>query len=323
MPPPISNRPVGAPATAAKPALRPATPKVPAAPPARVNWGDGGGPKASDDFQAGAVGTKAAPPVLLNDLSVAAQRQRVARLPQSNGVSKGVGNEGSICAGAALTNAVMLSSGNPAAAKANAAALTQAASLAGMSGDPGVKTALDHLATGRVSDTDAFQLQQVLYNFAGKFEPGAGAGVTTLGMASAVGQLKEFGAQLDPSLRLALIQNPDTDAHWVTTQGGAIYNSMPSNGVGGIQLRPTDPTWVGDITMGKQARPQLRQLSADAEGVRDGKRDLLKPNEPRYVVLQPVPADTSPTTRMTDARRFEVSQASVKVVTEAQARAER
>ena len=213
------------------------------------------------------------------DLNDARQRAALAqRTSQVNEVSVTAGNAGDVCGGAAVVNAVVLNSGSPAAAKANADALRTVATQFGAWDAPGVDrakagAALDHLAAGKVSEADLHHLQQLAYaagralDPAERNDPTRTPGLNAGHLAGVLSQLQLAGARLSPDTRLIEVKGAGDDTgHWVAQAGGVLANSLSSVKVGREMLSPGAKQWESDVRLGAAGTPVEARLRTLGRG---------------------------------------------------------
>lgn len=241
-----------------------ATPAPP--PPATKAAGWGPKPGAGQAWKREAIETRPSAPAPVTEetqrtLSDARQRTELATTAsQVNDISVTAGNEGDICGGAALMNALVLGSATPEAARANAAALRQAADThqayrALPPGTrPGIDAALGHLAQGTLSENDLNALQQLGYALGRSVDetvlkdPKATPGLNPAQMGAVVAQLKANGAQLDESTRFVELKGArDTAGHWVVQTNGALANTLESVNATAEKLSPGAATFDSDV----------------------------------------------------------------------------
>ncbi len=211
--------------------------------------------------------------------------------PQINPISTAQGNGPSLCGGAAVANALILSSKTPEKAKANAQAVQD---LAGslkpplkMSGDE--QAALKRFEKGVLSPQDAQQMQQVMYRMAQRMPIGGQSnpnlmGVSTSQVATTIAALKSHGAFKDSSVTMHCNRLPNGFDHWTTTVDGTHANSQGPNNKSMIQGGPppelsrNNGTWQNEIWLNPWSEPV--QMSVQYKNGND------KPNEYREAIFQ-------------------------------------
>lgn len=168
---------------------------------------------------------------------------------QVNPLSQLTGNEGDICAGAAVVNAMLL---NPSGAKANAAALEKAGTALGAFKPPvnekETRAALGHLAEGKLNPYDVQHLQQLAYSMMRSVEGGDGkAGTNPAVLGAVLSQLASAGAQL-PGTRFTQIRGNGT-GHWLVEANGTFANSLPGTWSKNASPAPSAPAWDSDVAV--------------------------------------------------------------------------
>jgi hypothetical protein len=159
------------------------------------------------------------------------KNQLLRSAPQVNDISNKAGNGGSICGGAATTNALILSSKTPEQAKANAKAVRD---LANSFSDP-VKMkpeedqALKNMEAGKMSPTDVEHMQQLMDKI-GKRMPLAGQnpsgmGLSTTQIAAMTTKLSAFGAFKGVDLKMHCNTLQNGTPHWTVTVDRTFANS--------------------------------------------------------------------------------------------------
>jgi hypothetical protein len=200
--------------------------------------------------------------------------------PQINPVSTKAGNGPDICGGAAMANALVLSSKSSDQAKANANAVRD---LAG-SFEPKVKlspeedTALKNMHDGKMSATDTQHLQQVMYRIgqrmplAGTNPSGTGLSTTQVGcamsMLSARGAFK--GSNVTMHCNRNTFQNDQGQKnsidHWTVTvdnihanSQGIANKSIVHGGPPADRLKG-NPNWQNELTLDNSETPPKMYL---------------------------------------------------------------
>jgi hypothetical protein len=220
--------------------------------------------------------------------------------PQVNDVSMKAGNAYHICGGAAMSNALIMSSKTPEQAQANAKAVRE---LAG-SFDPKVKLSKEEdqalknmeLKPPKLSGVDAQHLQQVMYRI-GQRMPLAGnnpdgTGLSTTQVACAMNMLKARGAFEGSNVTMHCNRNTFKDDqgkegtidHWTVTVDGNFANSQAVPGNRSIvqggpppdRLKGTE-NWQNEITMNGYEKPPKMYLQF--------KQPDSKPNEYQEAVI--------------------------------------
>ena len=225
------------------------------------------------------AGAAKAGPVAYN-LSDATQRKALIEASgQVNDVSRKAGNENDVCAGAALTNAVVMDCKSPADCARNADAIQHTADKmnAWRYLPPGVdpqkaKDAVQHLRAGSLTQEDAQYLQQVNYAIArsaqGTGNPGQTQGISSGSMYATVGMLRAEGAftNSEPTFHEANLSNGS--AHWTVSSGGFHANSYLEGGpagkgamnVGtpaGVKMSRGNPKGQAEIAVKNGAAPDV------------------------------------------------------------------
>ena len=206
------------------------------------------------------------------DVTDAAQRERLIQgSSQINPLSQRVGNSQDVCAGAALTNGILMDCHSAADCQRNANALRNAADKYGGFDNLSdaererADQAIDHLQSGHVSPQDAQYLHQVMYGIAQGVQGNVpGGGVSAAGMLGAVSVLRAEGAfgASNPNFHLANL--PNGVAHWTVSSGGTFANSLPANlRSGPAQVSHSEPPETQMLA--GNARWQ-GTVSADADG---------------------------------------------------------
>ncbi len=251
-----------------------------------------------DGFEAASpTKTNAAPGDLITSadqlvtLSDQASRQEIAiQATQVNGVSMKAGNAGDICGGASLASSLVLGSGTPEAAQANASAMRRLFGARGALDQlpPGVdKTAvtaaLDHLEKGSLSRTDLWNLQQGLYSaartYGDKFIRAPGVDVGQ--MTAIVAELKGRGASLGATKMVEVTIDVGT-SHWVAETPAGLINTGPN--VDPKKLSPRSPDWGGDVRLGAdEVQMRARRVGGQAGEAGQGWSETLKPVDPNNV----------------------------------------
>jgi hypothetical protein len=221
------------------------------------------------------------PPIKPNqqiDLTDKDYRNHMLRsAPQVNDVSIKAGNAPNICGGAAMANALILSSKTPEQSKANAKAVRD---LAG-SLDPKVKLtpeedqALKNMEKDKptLSAVDAQHLQQAMYRI-GQTMPLAaknpeGKGMSTTQVGCAMSMLSAKGAFKGSNVTMHCNRNTFQDDqknnysidHWTVTVDGTHANSQAANnkslvhgGPPSDRLKGND-NWQNEITLYRRTEP--------------------------------------------------------------------
>ncbi len=177
-------------------------------------------------------------PVSLSDPE---NRQMLASSLQDNEVSRAAGNYDRICGGAAIVNALILSSDAKTCA-ANAKALEQAAAALGAQKllpasvkQSDVDAALRAFSQGTVRPTDVQVLQQLAYASLRAIQAdGSDTGATPAAMAILVNQLSVNGARLGDS-KFTEVITAEGAAHWTVTTQRFTADSLPRPPVKGPQ----------------------------------------------------------------------------------------
>jgi hypothetical protein len=168
-------------------------------------------------------------PVNIHDKDMRNQLMRSA--PQVNDVSRKAGNDGSICGGAATTNALIMSSKTPEQAQANAKAVRNLANSyqPPVSIKPEEEKALKGLESGKMSPTDVQHMQQLM-DRVGKRMPLAGQnpsgmGLSTTQMACMMTKLSAHGAFQGADVKMHCTSLPNGVDHWTVSTDGIYANS--------------------------------------------------------------------------------------------------
>jgi hypothetical protein len=159
------------------------------------------------------------------------RNQLLRSAPQVNDISKKAGNDGSICGGAATTNALILSSKTPEQAKANAKAVRDLAK----SYDPAIQVkpeeeaALKRLESGKMSPTDVQHMQQLM-DRVGHRMPLAGSnpsgmGLSTTQVACMMTKLSAHGAFQGADVKMHCNALQNGNDHWTVTVDRTFANS--------------------------------------------------------------------------------------------------
>jgi hypothetical protein len=166
-----------------------------------------------------------------------AQRQKLIEgSPQVNKLSQELGNSQSVCAGAAMTNAILMDCKSPEDAKRNADAIQKLADnmkawdhLPDGLDQGKVQEAIDNLGKGKLSPENAQHLQQLLYSMAQQVQGGSKDGlVDPTGMGTMVGLLQGAGAFKSSSPQFHETALPGGGNHWTVTVDGQHANSEPA-----------------------------------------------------------------------------------------------
>jgi hypothetical protein len=198
------------------------------------------------------------------------KNQLLRSAPQVNDISNKAGNGGSICGGAATTNALILSSKTPEQAKANAKAVRD---LANSFSDP-VKMkpeeekALKSLEAGKMSPTDVQHMQQLMDKI-GKRMPLAGQnpsgmGLSTTQIAAMTTKLSAHGAfkGADVKMHCNTLQNGTN--HWTVTvdrtfansaNGHPNYDKSIVHGGPPPELQKGRDSWQNEIILNNSENP--------------------------------------------------------------------
>lgn len=228
------------------------------------------------------------------------RRHMLRQAPQVNEISKKAGNAGDICGGAAMANALVLSSKTPEQAKANAKAVRD---LAG-SFDPNKvqlskeeDRALKNMESGKMSGVDTQHLQQVMYRI-GQRMPLAGSnpegtGLSTTQMGCAMSMLKARGAFEGSNVAMHCNRNTFKDDkgkeatidHWTVTVDNTFANSQgPANrsvvhgGPPPDRLKGTND-WQNELILNNYEKPPQLHMQF--------KQPNNKPNEYQEAVIDP------------------------------------
>jgi hypothetical protein len=220
--------------------------------------------------------------------------------PQVNPISIKAGNAGDICGGAAMSNALIMSSKTPEQAKANAKAVRD---LAGSFDPDKVKLskeedqALKNMEGGKMSGVDAQHLQQVMYRI-GQRMPLAGSnpegtGLSTTQVGCAMSMLKARGAFEGSNVTMHCNRNTfkntqgkeDTIDHWTVTVDNNFANSQgPGNrsvvhgGPPPDRLKGSD-NWQNELILNGHEKPPQMHMQF--------KQPNSKPNEYQEAVIDP------------------------------------
>ena len=191
--------------------------------------------------------------------------------PQVNEVSKKEGNDGSICGGAAMTNALIMSSKTPEEAKANAKAVRDLTkTFYEFKMKPEEETALKHMENGKMSPKDVEHMQQLM-DKVGKRMPLAGAnpsgmGLSTTQIACAMTKLSAHGAFKGSDVKMhcsTLPSTPPTD-HWTVSVDGKFANSASGppkfdksivHGGTPSDVQKSSNTWQNEIQLNNSETP--------------------------------------------------------------------
>lgn len=201
------------------------------------------------------------------------RNQMLRGAPQVNEVSKKAGNGGDICAGAAMSSAVIMTSDTPEKAAANAKAVRDLANDVTKNDDPKTKpfikpeeeAALKRMEGGTMSSTDAMHMQQLMYRLEGRMPSMTlnpeGKGRSPGQVGSMAAMLKQRGGLPGPE-DVTFHQNGTRDAagnlgndHWTVTVGRTHVNSdargNKSTVTGGPppELARSNPDWRSDISV--------------------------------------------------------------------------
>lgn len=314
--PPVSGgartSPLSKPSTPAAPAAAAAAPSEPAAEPPAA-----GQSKARPDTF---VAPKAAKPAELApetavNLFKPGQAAALARATsQVTEVSVMAGNQNEICGGAAVVNALVLGSTTAQTAAANAKALgTLADSTGAYSALPpnvkqeDVKAALGRLGTGKASQDDLAQLQQLAFAVGTRVDNQRKDAMTPHMMSGVLRGLADNGAVFPPGARFVGVNGANTEGHWVVatrdqaTGKDNVFNSSRDIQVTPDMLRPSSSHWMAEITpatLDTPVKASMRNLETAGDQRKDG-----KPYS--YEVAREPPA---PFAKVVDTLRNEVRQ---------------
>jgi hypothetical protein len=208
------------------------------------------------------------------------QREKlIGHSSQVNALSEAAGNGQSICAGAALTNAMLMDCKTPEDCKRNAQALMKMADKSGAWNHlpPGVKVedvqkALDNLEKGKLSPSDAQNLQQLMYTVARRVQGGDNPLINSGGMAATVAMLHQEGAFKNSSPAFHESSLPGGGNHWTATVDGKHANSMPAKvsefTPSGMALDGKNPTWRAEVRLdnGPPARVHAAWRQSEKQG---------------------------------------------------------
>jgi hypothetical protein len=207
------------------------------------------------------------------------RNQMMRSAPQVNEISKKAGNENDICGGAAMTNALIMSSKTPEQAKANAQAVRDLAnSFTKVDKENKSKTpfamsaqeqqALKNMESGKMSPNDTMHMQQLMYRI-GQRMPLAGsnpsgAGLSTTQIACAMTKLKANGAFPGNSdVRMHCTTLPTGADHWTVSvdrihansAGGKDYNKSLVTGGPPPEVQKGSDKWQNEIIIDNNAEP--------------------------------------------------------------------
>ncbi|MBI5498178.1 MAG: hypothetical protein HY904_24460 [Deltaproteobacteria bacterium] len=156
----------------------------------------------------------------------AARRKLLASAPQVNPTSIKAGNGRTLCAGAAVAGALILTDKNG----SNARALERTLNGNGVEVSAEEKGALAAFKSGKLTPTDVQHLQQLTYRLAAKNEQGEEPGtfITTAGLETAAAERR---VALSPAERGAV------DAFRRAEQGGPDLSAAQRETVSGLALR--------------------------------------------------------------------------------------
>jgi hypothetical protein len=228
--------------------------------------------------------------------------------PQVNDVSMKAGNAYHICGGAAMSNALIMSSKTPEQAKANARAVRD---LAG-SLDPKVQLskeedqALKNMESEKpkMSAVDAQHLQQVMYRIGQRMPLASknpeGTGLSTTQVGCAMNMLKARGAFEGSNVTMHCNRNTFKDDqgkegtidHWTVTVDGNFANSQVVPGNRSIVQGGPPPDrakgtkdWQNEITINGYEKPptmylQFKQPENKANEYQEAVIDVSKYKDP-------------------------------------------
>jgi hypothetical protein len=198
------------------------------------------------------------------------RNQLLRNAPQVNEISKKAGNDGSICGGAATTNALILSSKTPELAKENAKAVRDLAN----SYEPPIKvkpeeeSALKRLESGKMSPTDVQHMQQLM-DRVGHRMPLAGSnpsgmGLSTTQVACMMTKLSAHGAFKGADVKMHCNTLPNGNDHWTVTVdrtfansawGDPHYDKSLVHGGPPADVQKGSNTWQNEIILANSETP--------------------------------------------------------------------
>jgi hypothetical protein len=177
-------------------------------------------------------------PVDLTDKEM--RNDMIRNAPQINPIAGANGPDA--CGGAAMANALILSSNTPEKAKANGQAVRKMCDEITANDkkndfknkfklSPAEDQALKHMEGGSMSANDAMHLQQIMYRVGQRAPIGgvanpSGTGLSTSQIASTMAQLKANGAFQGSNVMMHCMRGPSGFDHWTTTVDGTHANSQ-------------------------------------------------------------------------------------------------
>ncbi|MFT3840434.1 MAG: hypothetical protein QM723_25825 [Myxococcaceae bacterium] len=158
------------------------------------------------------------------------RRMLIDACPQRNAISAAAKNGDRICAGAALTNALILTGDTADNRAANAAALASVAKSLDVQLPKSVKqadvdAALKSYASGSMSPKDVQLLQQLTYAMGRSIQKGDDTGTNAPAMGILVNQLASAGARFQGA---ELVMTAGKNAHWLAVADGVVADSDPA-----------------------------------------------------------------------------------------------
>lgn len=185
------------------------------------------------------------------------RRMLIDACPQRNAISAAAKNGDRICAGAALTNALLLTGDTADNRAANAAALASVAKSLDVQLPKSVKqadvdAALKSYASGSISPKDVQLLQQLTYAMARSIQKGDDTGTNAPAMGILINQLANAGARFQGA---ELVMTAGKNAHWLAVADGVVADSDPARTV----LEGKEPLlkpaqWGADVAAPKRPR---------------------------------------------------------------------
>ncbi len=247
-----------------------------------------GGYGSSSGVKMNATAEKEMAPIGKNeqvDMSNRDMRNHLMRsTSQVNDVSKKENNQNVICGGAAMTNALIMTSDTPAKGKANADAVRSMTNDFSTDGKPFRKPeedlALKHMEQGKMSPTDVAHMQQLMYRTEQRMprmvnDPSAN-GTSTAQVGCAAAMLKARGGLPGPNdVTFHQTKTSGPMNHWTVSSDGVHANSQAGanndksvvTGGPGREFQKGDPNWQNEITVHNDSPSSVStQFRKDIDG---------------------------------------------------------
>lgn len=196
---------------------------------------------------------------------------------QRNPISDAAGNADVICGAASVVSALVMQSGTPEAAAANAKALKTAYDLTDAEkrlppsvDKQALAQAFEHFGAGKPSLTDLHLLQQAAYAI-GRTHAGSSAdGLDRLDLMLMVSELKGRGATLGPETRFTQVQKGKGGSHWVANSGGAGINTDPQAPVTAGNQQPKGEDWRAEVSVSQEGKVLLKTRDINEQHAKRG-----------------------------------------------------